>query len=63
MGDITASDGYVYKKEDLLQKMTAVMSNKADLNVITRTYGLRKRMDELLQVEELRRKLDKKYAG
>ena len=54
LGDITASDGYVYKKEDIIRTIGSLKdSNDPELQKLTRTYGLRDKVKLLLLQREL----------
>lgn len=54
LGDITAPDGYVYKKEDMLGIIGNLKdSNDPNLQKVTRTYGLRDKVKLLLIQREL----------
>lgn len=49
-GDITAPDGYVYKKDDIITNIVNLKDiNDPNLQKITNTYGLRDKVKELLQ--------------
>jgi len=54
LGDITAADGYVYKKEYLIPLIGNLKNSEdPDLQRVTRTYGLRDRVKKLLVLREL----------
>jgi hypothetical protein len=63
LGDITAPDGYVYKKDDVIQNILAVRDGNAELDTITSTHGLRKHVEKLLEEEKLKKKLEDKYKN
>ena len=54
IGDITASDGYVYKKTDLVRTITGLKgSDDKDLQFVTNIYGLRDKVEKLLLKRDL----------
>lgn len=54
LGDITAPDGYVYKKEDFIPTIGNLKdSNDPNLQRVTNTYGLRDKVRKLLVLREL----------
>ena len=58
LGDITASDGYVYKTDYLIPLIGNLKgSNDENLGRVTRTYGLRDKVKYIL----LRQELDKEF--
>jgi hypothetical protein len=60
-GDITASDGYIYKKEDLLSIVGNLRgSNDPNLQRVTNTYGLRDRVRIALMKSEFEQKHNSK---
>lgn len=49
LGDITAPDGYVYKKDDIITNITNLKDiNDPNLQKITNTHGLRDKVKELI---------------
>lgn len=54
LGDITAPDGYVYKKEDTLRTIGFLKDSKdPNLQRITNTHGLRDKVRKLLLQREI----------
>lgn len=54
LGDITAPDGYVYKKEDTLRTIGFLKDSKdPNLQAITNTHGLRDKVRKLLLQREI----------
>lgn len=53
VGSITASDGYVYRANELAELISGVKDGKLDIRHITRTHGLRDKVYELISTTEL----------
>lgn len=54
LGDITAPDGYVYKKEDTLRTIGFLKDSKdPNLQAVTNTHGLRDKVRKLLLLREI----------
>lgn len=53
IGSITAADGYVYKEKELAELISGVSDGKLDVRYITRAYGLRDKVYELISTKEL----------
>ncbi len=51
LGRIKGSDGYVYSADELMESIKKVMDGKSPLQTITRTHGLRDKVQELLMKE------------
>tara|TARA_B100001989_G_C24450223_1_gene418539 strand:+ start:331 stop:864 length:534 start_codon:yes stop_codon:yes gene_type:complete len=53
---LTGSDGYVYQTEELLHSVSHALSGMADIRTVTRTGGLRDKVQKILDLKEVYKK-------
>lgn len=58
VGNLYGSDGTKYNFQELIQRINMVRENKESLNIITRSGGLREKVQELLISERVDRKIE-----
>ncbi len=58
--EITGSDGKTYNTDELITIIDKVRHGELDIDYITRKYGLREKVYELMKIEALRQEIKDK---
>ena len=54
VGDIKAADGHVYKSQDMLNIIAGVKDGQMEIDRVTRSYGIRAKVYELLNLQPVK---------